>query len=111
MTMELTYTLLYFLHARTENLFDVKEVENHWRDLLGLSSHNSWECVGETSETRLAFRACLAAGMGGAAMDMFKDEVLTKEVDWKSMLERLDKVHDNKHNIPESIFAAVSPFM
>jgi len=53
----------------------VPELQEFWRELLGLSSHNAWECVGETDETRLAFRDCAKAGMKGLAMDTFIEQV------------------------------------
>jgi hypothetical protein len=96
-----------------ENLLSVPELQVFWKELLGLSTHNAWECVGETDETRLAFRACAERGMTGAAMDLFREEVqsrLTAE-DWQTMLDRFDRVHDERHNIPTELFHKLAPYL
>jgi len=96
-----------------ENLLSVPELQEFWRELLGLSSHNAWECVGETDETRLAFRVCSQAGMQGLAMDTFIEQVqnVTTAEDWQKMLNRFDQVYDHGHNIPVDIFEKVAPYL
>lgn len=57
------------------NLLDVPENLGWFRDLLGLTDHTPFECVGGVEETRLAFELCRRRGLHGAAMDMFEREL------------------------------------
>ena len=61
------------------NLFEDVDNMQHWTDLLGLGSHNSWECVGENGETQLAFKSCYERHKcKGRAIDLFVDNFVKK---------------------------------
>ncbi|MFW6870458.1 hypothetical protein ACOACQ_23975 [Nocardioides sp. CPCC 206347] len=68
------------------NLFDHPDNQVWFRQLLGLSDHTPFECVGGVEETRLAFALCRRRGLGGLAMDVFEREV--PPVDLDALLER-----------------------
>jgi hypothetical protein len=70
------------------NLFDDPDLLPYWRQLLGLGEHNAFECVGEVSETRLAFKRCVEErAADGVAIELFRSHFLTAAgagagVDW-----------------------------
>ena len=61
-----------------ENLFDKENLEVYWKQLLGLSDQNAFECVGEINECRIAMNQCLKKGLKGKAIEIFKENGLDK---------------------------------
>ena len=109
-------------------MLDVPELQGAWTELLGLGSHNAFECVGETDETRLAFLAASQQGLEGQAMTTFKQAFMQQDdasataaatsstaavarvpaVDWERMRSKFDRVYGTDHGIPDFIFDKVS---
>ena len=63
------------------NLFDVEANQLAFRQMLGLEAHTPFECIGEVSETKLAFELCRRKGLTGKAMDVFIREVPSVEIE------------------------------
>jgi len=80
-----------------------------FRQLLGLSAHKPFECVGETSEVQLAFEICRRKGMRGKALDMYANEVPTPDV--PALLDRYLAVDQATQTIPSDIRSRVLPQM
>jgi len=94
------------------NLFNDPALLQYWRELMGLTEHNAWECVGEIHETRLAMKMCVEKGLEGKALDIFKENVLNKlDIDWDGLVAKYDRVYDTDHNIPPHIFKRIQPFL
>jgi len=91
------------------NLFDAPENAMWFRQLLGLSAHKPFECVGETSEVQLAFEICRRKGMRGKALDMYANEVPTPDV--PALLDRYLAVDQATQTIPSDIRSRVLPQM
>jgi hypothetical protein len=91
-----------------KNLLDDPALMIEWRRLLGLEDRNSFECVGTVCDTRLAFRAAYALGVRGAAMEVFRSEILDdQDVPWDVYLAEADAIYENDHGIPPSVWAKV----
>jgi len=103
------------------NLFNDPYLTNTWKDLLGISEHGrqAWECVGEHDEMRLALKKAYENGAQGIAIELFKkhfvdgkaSEKNNRTVDWKALIEKFDKVYDEKHGIPQDVFDRVKAFL
>ncbi len=91
------------------NLFDIAENVSWFRQLLGLSAHKPFECVGEISEVQLAFEICRRRGLRGAALDMYTSEVPTPDV--PALLDRYLAVNQAVPTIPADIRERVLPQM
>jgi UDP-N-acetyl-alpha-D-muramoyl-L-alanyl-L-glutamate epimerase len=91
------------------NLFDVPENVNWFRQLMGLSAHKPFECVGETSEVQLAFEICRRRGFRGRAIDMYANEIPTPDV--PALLDRYLAVNDAVPTMPADIHERVIPQM
>ncbi len=90
------------------NLLDDPALLPEWRRLLGLEDRNSFECVGTVAETRLAFRTAAAAGVTGAAMDVFRSQVLARgDVAWESALAEVGRLHEDDHRVPPALWEKV----
>lgn len=61
-----------------ENIFEKEELVEMFRELMGISGHKPFECVGTPEESMVAMYLCWERGEfeGTAAMEMFKKEVL-----------------------------------
>ena len=92
------------------NLLDFPENQLHFKQMLGLSSHTPFECIGQIEESQLAFAMANKRGLTGAAMDMFIKNV-DIEQDWLSSAAPFLKVYDGQNGIPESLKAKVMPLM
>ena len=87
------------------NLFDDDDLLPIFREMIGLEEHTPFECIGEIDESRLAMKKCLAKGLSGKALDMFKNEVLVDgSIDWQQIEHKYDQVYDAEHSIPDWIF-------
>jgi hypothetical protein len=90
------------------NLLDDPDLALEWRRLLGLEDRNAFECVGTTAETRLAFRTAHERGVRGAAMEVFRTEVLERGLVPDAATEAdLARLHGEAHRIPRELWEAV----
>ena len=101
------------------NLFDDEDLTSHWYDLLGVTRHNAFECVGEIGETRLAFYQCLEKGYTGKAISIFQSLFLDPNSKlfvsqpqeyWLSLASRYNAINKN-HIIPAEIYQKIKPFL
>jgi UDP-N-acetyl-alpha-D-muramoyl-L-alanyl-L-glutamate epimerase len=92
------------------NLLDFPENQIHYRQMLGLSTHTPFECIGQIEESQLAFAMADKRGLTGTAMDVFKENV-DVEQDWASVAYPFLTAHDGENGIPEHLKAKVLPIM
>lgn len=90
------------------NLFDDEDLYPTFQQMLGLSEHTPFECIGEIDETRLAMKRCLDKGLQGKALELFKDKVLSNpSIEWESLERKYDTVYSTEHAIPDWIFSKI----
>ncbi len=83
------------------NLLDLPDNQLWFRQMLGLSEHTPFECIGQVNEARLAFELCRRKGLTGKAMTMFMEEV--KQVDYQAIVNEYATVDRNYSAIPQTI--------
>jgi hypothetical protein len=96
------------------NLFDDPDLEKEWQELLGLATHNAFECVGEIDETRLAFYRCVQLGCTGKAITLFRENILNlnpADAYWQDIAKKYNHVHDDGHVIPVGIYKQVKALL
>jgi hypothetical protein len=89
------------------NLFDIQENQHWFYEMLGLGEHTPFECIGEISETRLAFELCRRKGLGGKAMDMYFQKF--PNLDVAPILEKYLNIDPTQANIPFEIKERIIP--
>lgn len=94
-----------------ENLFDKDSLTVYWKQLMGLGEHNAFECVGEVSETRAAFKVCIDKGLKGKAIDLFKESGFLENLDFESIDRKYGKVYEEDLLIPDYVFEKVKVLM
>lgn len=93
------------------NLFDDDDLLPTFREMIGLSEHTPFECIGEIDESRLAMKKCLEKGLQGKALDIFKNEVLSDTlINWQNIEEKYNSVYENEHAIPNHIFEKIKSY-
>ncbi|MFO0575876.1 MAG: hypothetical protein U1A78_17905 [Polyangia bacterium] len=100
------------LYARIfpEDVLDLPENEEFFRQMIGLDGHTPFECIGEIDEARLALALCAARGHDARAVRMFQEEGGSLPV--SEVLRRYAVVHgEAPHGIPEPLAARVLPLM
>ncbi len=91
-----------------KNLFDDQDLIPTFQQMLGLSEHTPFECIGEIDESRLAMKKCLEKGLSGKALDIFKQKVLfDSSIDWQHIEEKYNRVYTAEHTIPDWIFKKI----
>jgi len=92
------------------NLFDDPDLLPTYRALVGLSPHTPFECIGEIDESRLMMKMCVDKGLDGAALRMFKQDVLSDpSINWGIIAKKYDFVHREGHNIPDWLYNKLQP--
>jgi hypothetical protein len=87
------------------NLFDDVDLLPIFRDLLGLSNHRPFECIGEIEESRLLMKKCLEKKLSGKVLDIFVHEVLADPaIDWQNIEQKYNYVYEKEHAIPNWLF-------
>ncbi|MDJ0800263.1 MAG: hypothetical protein QNJ51_26220 [Calothrix sp. MO_167.B12] len=90
------------------NLFDDDDLLPIFTEMVGLSEHTPFECIGEIDESRLAMKKCLEKGLSGKALDMFKNKVLVdSSIDWQQIEQKYNQVYETEHAIPDWIFSKI----
>jgi hypothetical protein len=91
-----------------DNLFDDVDLLPTFREMIGLSAHTPFECIGEIEESRLLMKRCLEKGLTGMALDMFAEEILAdRSIDWPKIEQKYDFVYATEHAIPDEIFEKI----
>lgn len=92
------------------NLFDDTDLIPIFRQMMGLTTHTPFECIGEIEETWLFMKKCLARGLSGKALDIFTSEILTNpSINWDEMEQKYNTLYTTEHDIPHWIFQAIEP--
>jgi hypothetical protein len=90
------------------NLFDDEDLLPTYREMVGLSKHTPFECIGEIDESRLMMKRCLERGLSGKALNMFAQEVLTDmTIDWQTIEQKYNFLYVKEHDIPDWLFAQI----
>lgn len=88
------------------NLFNDEDLQPTFREMLGLSTHTPFECIGEIGESRLLMKKCFEKGLSGKAVEMFSQEILSDtSIDWQNIEQKYNFVYAKEHAIPHQIFA------
>ena len=88
------------------NLFDDQDLQPTFREMLGLSTHTPFECIGEIDESRLLMKKCFEKGLSGKALEMFTQEILSDtSIDWQNIEQKYNFVYSKEHAIPDQLFA------
>ena len=93
-----------------ENLFDVDDNELWYRQLLGLTGHVPFECVGQPDEVRLLFKLCSSKGYSGKTIEVFEREI-APSFNVSEVIEKLLKVYTNDIQIPQPLADSVLKHM
>jgi UDP-N-acetyl-alpha-D-muramoyl-L-alanyl-L-glutamate epimerase len=91
------------------DLFDLPENQILFEQLLGLTEHRPFECVGESGETRLAFEICRSKGLRSRAMDLYEQDA--RVTDAAQLAQTYCEIHSRAHAIPPAIWRMLSPSM
>jgi len=87
------------------NLFDDEDLQPIFREMIGLSHHKPFECIGEIDESRLMFKRCLEKGLSGKALTMFSQEILTDtSIYWQKLEQKYNSIDDQNHSIPDFLW-------
>ncbi|MCB9510745.1 MAG: hypothetical protein H6695_11210 [Deferribacteres bacterium] len=90
-----------------ENLFDLPENTESFRQMLGLAKHTPFECIGQIPEAQLAFEICKRKGLTGEAMTLYQQHFLTLET--AEILDRYLQVDAQASGIPQHYFDRILP--
>jgi hypothetical protein len=91
-----------------KNLFDDVDLLSTFREMVGLSEHTPFECIGEIEESRLLMKRCLERDLSGKALDMFTEEILSDTtINWQKIEEKYNYVYATEHAIPDWIFEKI----
>ena len=90
------------------NLFDDEDLLLTFREMVGLSKHTPFECIGEINESRLMMKKCLEKGLSGKALNMFAQEILAdKSINWQKIEHKYNSVYEREHAIPDWVFEQI----
>lgn len=79
------------------NLFDDADLLPTFREMVGLSNHTPFECIGEIDESRLMMKKCLEKGLSGKDLDLFPQEFLSDtSIDWLKLEDEYSFVYDQE---------------
>jgi UDP-N-acetyl-alpha-D-muramoyl-L-alanyl-L-glutamate epimerase len=88
-----------------KNLFDDPDLFFIFKQMLGLTEHSPFECIGEISESRLYMKKCLENGLSGEVLDLFQKEILSDDaINWQELEHKYNQVYETEHAIPDWIF-------
>jgi len=88
-----------------KNFFDDPDLLPIFKQMLGLTEHTPFECIGEINESRLNMKKCIEKGLSGQILDFFQTEVLAnKLLSWQEIEQKYSHVYENEHSIPNWIF-------
>lgn len=90
------------------NWFDDEDLLPTFREMVGLSVHTPFECIGEIDESRLLMKKCLEKGLSGKTLEMFAEEILSdRSIDWQHIEQKYNSVYDKEHAIPPWLFERI----
>lgn len=83
------------------NLFDMEENQLWFYQMLGLGEHTPFDCIGQISESRLAFELCRRKGLTGRAMTMYCEHFPTLDIE--PILDKYLHVHKQPLTLPAAL--------
>ena len=94
-----------------KNLLDDPDLLLIFKQLLGLTQHTPFECIGEIDESRLNMKKCLEKGLYGQSLDLFKNTILKDQsIEWQKIEQKYDQVYETDHSIPDWVFNQIKSF-
>lgn len=85
-----------------KNFFNDPDLLQIFKQMLGLSKHTPFECIGEVDETRLYMKKCLDKGLSGQVLDLFQKTVLENQwINWQELEQKYDRIYHEEHAIPD----------
>jgi hypothetical protein len=90
------------------DLFDNAANQLFFRQLLGLTAHKPFECVGEIGETRLAFEVCRSKGLRGHAIDLYAKHAV---YDPTELTQLYSRIAAPAPSFPPELWRRLSPLM
>ena len=85
------------------NLFDLPENEIWFKQMLGMTEHTPFECIGQVEEVRLAFEICKRKGLTGKMMDFYSENIFLNEEEIKNIIEKYSKVYEEDIAYPAEL--------
>ena len=89
------------------NLFDIEENQKTFMQLIGAADQLPFECIGQASESRLAFEICHRKGLKGKAMKKYLE--LDDDTDFEHIFDTYLSVNEPSNHFPKSIWDSVLP--
>ena len=83
------------------NLFDVPENEIWFKQMLGMTEHTPFECIGQVEEVRLAFEVCKRKGLKGKMLDYFSTHIKLTNREINELIEKYTKVYKSNIAYPD----------
>jgi hypothetical protein len=94
------------------NLFDDSDLLHIFKQMLGLTEHTPFECIGEVDESRLNMKKCWDKGLSGQVLDLFKTEILENQsIDWSEIEQKYDRIYEAEHSVPDWIFEQIKIYL
>ncbi len=102
--------------AFSKDLFRDEELIPIWKQLLGLEGYIPWECVGHPKEVQLYFYKAYNSNMRGAAIQLFQQEILDRQLKGKGVdvekyfneiEEKYSRVYEEHHYMPDRLWKKV----
>jgi len=94
------------------NLFDDPDLLHIFKQMLGLTEHTPFECIGEVDESRLNMKKCWDKGLSGQVLDLFKAEILENQsINWSEIEQKYDHIYEAEHSVPDWIFEQIKIYL
>lgn len=95
-----------------KNFFDDPDLLQIFKQMLGLTEHTPFECIGEIDETRLNIKKCLEKGLSGQVLDLFQTTILENQpIDWQQLEQKYDRIYETEHSVPDWIFNQIKTYL
>lgn len=85
------------------NLFDLPENEIWFRQMLGMTAHTPFECIGQVDEVKLGFELCRRKGLTGKMMNYYVQHFNLSKEEIDSIIEKYTKVYKTNISYPDGI--------
>jgi hypothetical protein len=89
------------------NLFDLKENQQWFYQMLGLGENTPFECIGQIQEVQLAFELCKRKGVTGKAMQLYMQHF--PSLDTKAIINKYTSVNMAQTGIPTAVAKLIEP--
>lgn len=93
-----------------KNPFDDDDLLIHYKNMLGIEGHRSFECIGNIEECQLFMKKCLERGLKGKILDIFQQAVIKREESWRLIETQYNQIYET-HNIPPIFFDKIKALL